>query len=278
MDTNLLTETISAFLREDIGRGDLTSESIFHSDEIGKAHLIARESFRVAGGEQVAARVFKTQNPAIMTSHPVADGSKVSAGDRLLSVEGPVIDLLKAERVALNLLQRVSGIATLTAQFVERVRAYPVKICDTRKTTPGLRMLEKYAVTVGGGANHRFNLTDGIMIKDNHIAACGSIKEAVQKVRRKIPHTLRIEVETDTLEQVKECLDSGVDIIMLDNMSLDMMSEAVEIINKKAIVEASGGIGLENVEAVAATGVDIISIGALTHSAPACDIGMDWKI
>lgn len=276
MDSNLLKKAISSFLYEDIGRGDLTSEAIFLPDEMGTAQLVARESFKAAGAESVAAAVFKTQNPAVKTVKPVGDGAAVGPGDIMLRVEGPVVDLLKAERVALNLLQRVSGIATLTAKFVERVRSYPVRICDTRKTTPGLRILEKYAVTAGGGSNHRFNLTDGIMIKDNHIAACGSIKDAVTRVRRTAPHTLRIEVEAETLEQVRECLACGVEVIMLDNMSLEMMSESVATIDKKAIVEASGGISLECVEAVARTGVDIISVGALTHSAPACDIGMDW--
>jgi nicotinate-nucleotide pyrophosphorylase (carboxylating) len=195
----------------------------------------------------------------------------------LLTVSGPVIDLLKAERVALNLLQRLSGIATLTDRFVEKVKVYAVRITDTRKTTPGLRVLEKYAVRVGGGTNHRFNLADGVLIKDNHIAACGSIREAVDKVRRRIPHTIRIEVETDSLDQVEECLACGVDIIMLDNMSPEIMAEAVRLINGRALVEASGGVTLETVEAIAMSGVDIISIGALTHSAPSCDIGMDWS-
>jgi len=226
----------------------------------------------------VAAQVFIIQNSRITVSAAAADGERIEPGDRLLTVSGPVIDLLKAERVALNLLQRLSGIATLTSTFVERVKNYPVLICDTRKTTPGLRMLEKYAVVAGGGRNHRFNLTDGVLIKDNHIAACESIKKAVQRVRNHIPHTIRIEVETDTLAQVQECLESGVDIIMLDNMSPEMMAEAVEIIGGRAIIEASGGITIDTVEAVAKTGVDIISIGALTHSAPACDIGMDWTI
>jgi nicotinate-nucleotide pyrophosphorylase (carboxylating) len=195
----------------------------------------------------------------------------------LLTVSGPVIDLLKAERVALNLLQRLSGIATLTAQFVEKVKVYAVRITDTRKTTPGLRVLEKYAVRVGGGFNHRFNLADGVLIKDNHIAACGSIREAVEKVRKQIPHTIRIEVETDNFEQVEECLTCGVDIIMLDNMSPELMSKAVRLINGRALVEASGGVNLETVESIAMSGVDIISVGALTHSAPSCDIGMDWS-
>lgn len=278
MDTNLLTKIIRSFLFEDIGRGDLTSESIFEPEEIGTARLVARESFIIAGADKVAALVFKTQNPGIETGSAVPDGNLVERGDVLLSVDGPIIDLLKAERVALNLLQRLSGIATFTAAFVEKVKEYPARICDTRKTTPGLRVLEKYAVTVGGGNNHRYNLTDGILIKDNHIAACGSIKKAVAKIRNHVPHTLRIEVETDTLLQVQECLDCGVEIIMLDNMSPAMMAEAVRIIGGNALVEASGGVTLDTVEAAAKTGVDIISIGALTHSAPACDIGMDWSI
>ena len=278
MDKNLLTKIIRSFLLEDVGRGDLTSESIFEPDEVGSAHLVARQSFIVAGAEKVAAQVFKTQNPEIETGSAAADGNQVHSGDVLLSVDGPVIDLLKAERVALNLLQRISGVASITAAFVEKVKDYPVRICDTRKTTPGLRMLEKYAVAAGGGSNHRFNLTDGILIKDNHIAACGSIRKAVAKIRKHVPHTLRIEVETDTLIQVQECLDSSVDIIMLDNMTPSMMAQAVKIIAGKSLVEASGGVTLDTIEAVAKTGVNIISIGALTHSAPSCDIGMDWSI
>ncbi|NOR24129.1 MAG: carboxylating nicotinate-nucleotide diphosphorylase [Desulforhopalus sp.] len=277
MDKNLLHGIIRAFLREDVGRGDLTSESIFSDHEIGSARLVARDSFIVAGVESVAAEVFKVQNPSVITVDAVADGTMARPKMGLLTVSGPVIDLLKAERVALNLLQRLSGIATLTAQFVDKVKVYAVRITDTRKTTPGLRVLEKYAVRIGGGANHRFNLTDGVLIKDNHIAACGSIRDAVEKVRAKIPHTIRIEVETDTLEQVEECLACGVDSIMLDNMSPEMMSKAVRLINGRSLVEASGGVTLETVEAVAMSGVDIISIGALTHSAPSCDIGMDWS-
>ncbi len=277
MDKNLLHKMIRSFLEEDVGRGDLTSESIFADNDTGSAELVAREYFVAAGVKTIAAEVFKVQNPAVMAVDPVADGTEVSAGTVLLTVSGPVIDLLKAERVALNLLQRLSGIATLTARFVDKVKAYPVRITDTRKTTPGLRVLEKYAVQAGGGTNHRFNLTDGVLIKDNHIAACGSIKEAVLRVKENIPHTIRIEVETDTLEQVKECLECGVDIIMLDNMTPETMTMAVQLINGRALVEASGGVNLDSVEAIAGSGVDIISIGALTHSAPSCDIGMDWS-
>lgn len=277
MDKNLLHSMIRQFLREDVGRGDLTSESIFADHEIGSARLVARDSFVVAGAENVAAEVFRVQNPSVIIVDGVEDGTGAKPKMGLLTVSGPVVDLLKAERVALNLLQRLSGIATLTAQFVDKVKAYPVRITDTRKTTPGLRVLEKYAVRVGGGTNHRFNLTDGVLIKDNHIAACGSIREAVKKVREKAPHTIRIEVETDTLEQVEECLACGADIIMLDNMSPETMLTAVRLINGRALVEASGGVNLSTVEGIAMCGVDIISVGALTHSAPSCDIGMDWS-
>lgn len=276
MDKNLLQGMIRRFLDEDIGRGDITSEAIFPADHHGSARLVARQAFVVAGAATVAAEVFAVQNPAIVAAGAVVDGCRVSPGQVLLTVSGPVVDLLKAERVALNLLQRLSGIATLTAAYVEAIKGYPVRITDTRKTTPGLRIFEKYAVRVGGGSNHRFNLTDGVLIKDNHIAACGSITEAVERVRRTTPHTIRIEVETDTLEQVEECLHNRVDIIMLDNMSPELMREAVRLIDGRALVEASGGVNLETVAAIAACGVDIISIGALTHSARACDIGMDW--
>lgn len=278
MDRNQLRRQIEAFLAEDIGRGDLTSESIFVAGETGSARLVAREPMVAAGVNTVAAEVFRVQSSTIEVLEPVVEGCLLQPGEVLMTVSGPVVDLLKAERVALNLLQRLSGIATLTARFVAAVAGTRARVTDTRKTTPGLRMLEKYAVQVGGGANHRFNLTDGILIKDNHIAACGSITEAVKRVRGKAPHTIRIEVETDTLEQVDECLVCGVDIIMLDNMNCETMSEAVRRIGGRALVEASGGVNLGTVAAIAATGVDIISVGALTHSAPSCDIGMDWLL
>ncbi len=277
MDRSELHRLLRSFLREDIGHGDLSSESLFTRGEEGSARLVARDPLVAAGVESVAGEVFRLQNPEIQTSGAVADGSMVAAGDSLLTVSGSVVDLLKAERVALNLLQRLCGIATLTAQFVEKTKLYPVRITDTRKTTPGLRMLEKYAVRAGGGYNHRFNLSDGVLIKDNHIAACGSLTKAVEILRENIPHTIRIEVETDTLDQVRECLNCGADIIMLDNMDLESMKQAVALIDGRALIEASGGVNLETVAAIAATGVDIISIGALTHSAPSCDIGMDWQ-
>jgi nicotinate-nucleotide pyrophosphorylase (carboxylating) len=278
LDKFSLHSLLRSFLQEDIGHGDLTSEPLFSSDAVGRANLVARESFILAGAEQVAAEVFRLQNPEIKCTGAVQDDTMVAAGECLLTVSGPVVDLLKAERVALNLLQRLSGIATLTSRFVEKTKLYPVRITDTRKTTPGLRMLEKYAVRAGGGYNHRFNLSDGVLVKDNHIAACGSLTRAVETLREKIPHTIKIEVETDTLDQVRECLDCGVDIIMLDNMDVETMTHAVAMIDGKALVEASGGVTLKTVAAIAATGVDIISVGALTHSAPSCDIGMDWNI
>jgi len=277
MDKNQIQALIRSFLAEDIGRGDLTSESIFEASQMGVARLVAREACIAAGAGLVAAEVFKVQNPAITTSGAVEDGSAVQPGDCMLTIAGPVVDMLKAERVALNLLQRLCGIATLTRRFVEKIKPHPARITDTRKTTPGLRIFEKYAVQAGGGSNHRFNLTDGVLIKDNHIAACGSIACAVERVRKKIPHTIRIEVETDTLAQVRECLECGVDIILLDNMDLETMRQAVEIIDHRALIEASGGVNLGSVLAIAEAGVDIISAGALTHSAPSCDIGMDWN-
>ena len=274
MDANILKKAIEQFLHEDIGSGDLTSEATLQPDQIGTAEFVAKGSFVICGIETVAPLVFKTQNPAIAIIHANKDTSLASPGDILLTAEGPVLDLLKAERVALNLVQRLCGIASLTSRFVEEVKPLPVRILDTRKTTPGLRVLEKYAVRVGGGHNHRFNLSDGVLIKDNHIQACVSIKNAVTLMRRKIPHIMKIEVETSSMEQVRECLSCSVDIIMLDNMDPAMMREAVKLAGGRSLLEASGGITLANVRQIAETGVDYISIGALTHSAPACDISM----
>jgi len=269
-----LSENIKRFLAEDLGNGDLTTESIFSDSEVGKACFLARHSFVCAGLGSVATEVFRHCNSKIDCT-AFLDGTLVNSGDVIFTASGPIIDLLRAERVALNLVQRLCGIATLTARFVDKIKPFQVKIVDTRKTAPGLRMLEKYAVRVGGGYNHRFNLSDGILIKDNHITACGSIKKAVGRVRKYAPHTLKIEVETENLKQVQECLSAGVDIIMLDNMPVEMMQEAVRLVKGKALLEASGGVNLENVRRIAETGINIISIGALTHSAPACDISME---
>ena len=277
MDVNILKKAIGKFLHEDIGSGDITSEATISEGQSGTAEFVAKGSFVVCGIETVASLVFTTQNSVIEITHACKDKTQASPGDELLKAKGPVLDLLKAERVALNLVQRLCGIATLTSLFVEKVKPLPVRILDTRKTTPGLRMLEKYAVRVGGGYNHRFNLADGVLIKDNHIQACGSIKNAVTRMREKVPHIMKIEVETSSMDQVRECISCSVDIIMLDNMEPGMMREAVKFVGGRALLEASGGINLENVREVAETGVDYISIGALTHSAPACDISMRLK-
>ncbi len=277
MDTFLLDKQLRNFLREDLEHGDITTDAIFSDQETAQVMLRARESLIATGMEQVAARVFQLLDERITYSQPIADGQQVDSDQVLMTINGPVRSLLRGERVALNLVQRLCGIATLTRQYVDAVRGAKVKIVDTRKTTPGLRMLEKYAVRVGGGKNHRYSLSDGVLIKDNHIAACGSIRQAVEKARAAVPHTIAIEVETDTLEQVQECLDCGVQIIMLDNMDQNTMRQGVALINGQALAEASGGVNLSTVWGIARTGVDIISVGALTHSASACDIGLDWQ-
>lgn len=273
-----IARQLQQFLEEDIGLGDITTDSVFSPDQEGQAVFIAKEEFVVAGLSEIAPLVFTTQNPNIICASLKKDGETVHCGERIFSAQGMVRDLLSAERVALNLAQRMSGIATLTAAFVHQVEGLPVRIIDTRKTTPGLRALEKYSVRVGGGHNHRFSLADGILLKDNHIAACGSITKAVQTLRDKAPHTLKIEVETENLAQVEECLACGVEIIMLDNMAPDLMRQAVALIGKRALVEASGGVNLANVREIAETGVDLISVGALTHSARAMDISMRLSV
>lgn len=278
MDTYLLDTLLRSFLAEDLEHGDITTEAIFGTGmRCGKACFIARHPMTVVGMETVAARVFHLLDPTVSCVGALADGSRADAGAVLLTISGAIRTLLRAERVALNLVQRLCGIGTLTSAFADEVRHTKAKIVDTRKTTPGLRLLEKYAVRVSGGYNHRYSLSDGVLIKDNHIAACGSITEAVRRVRAWAPHTINVEVETDTLAQVEECLTCGVGVIMLDNMDLDTMRRAVRLIDGRAIIEASGGVSLQTVRGIAETGVDIISVGALTHSACACDIGMDWR-
>ncbi|MDH3347078.1 MAG: carboxylating nicotinate-nucleotide diphosphorylase [Desulfobulbaceae bacterium] len=276
MNLLVLDNLLRGFLAEDIGRGDVTSEAVFSETEHGSAVFRAKESLVAAGMDKVAGRVFHLLDERVELEQTVSDGTSVEAGTVLLRVNGPVRALLTAERTALNLVQRLCGIASMTAAFVEAARGTNARICDTRKTTPGLRMLEKYAVLAGGGANHRFNLADGVMIKDNHIEACGSIAEAVCRVRMAVPHTLRIEVETENMAHVRQCIENNVDIIMLDNMDTATMREAVGYIDGRALVEASGNMSLERIAEVAATGVDLISVGALTHSAGSRDISMDW--
>jgi nicotinate-nucleotide pyrophosphorylase (carboxylating) len=268
-----LDRLIEQALLEDIHTGDITTQAVVPEKRPASARLIAKEDL-VLAGMFVAERVFLRLNPAVTFTPCAEEGATASRGDLLATVEGDAADLLMGERVALNLLQRLSGVATLTSRYVEEVRGTKARIVDTRKTTPGLRELEKYAVRVGGGINHRTGLYDGILIKENHIVAAGGISEAIRRARAYIPHTLKIEIETETLIQVDEALAAGADIIMLDNMSLADMRTAVANIAGRALVEASGGVNLETVRAIAETGVDIISVGALTHSARAMDISM----
>lgn len=264
---------IMAALKEDMPLGDITTDNIIDPLAKSKARLIAKESGIIAGLD-VAERVFKMLDAAVDFRKLVLDGTRVNKGDIIAEFEGNTRALLKGERTALNILQRLSGVATRTNHFCQLVEGYAAKVVDTRKTTPGLRYLEKYAVRIGGGHNHRFCLSDGVLIKDNHIQAAGGIRNAIELVRDHIPHTIRIEVETETFDQVNEALEAGADIIMLDNMTLNMMREAVEIINKRAVVEASGDINEETIRDVASTGVDIISIGRITHSVKSLDISM----
>ena len=268
-----LDALITQALLEDIHTGDITTLAVVGEGSESHARLIAKEPM-VLAGIQVAERVFYLVDSTIRFNPCFGDGSRIAGGDLLAGIDGKAASLLQGERVALNLLQRMCGVATLTARYVEAVQGTSARIVDTRKTTPGLRMLEKYAVRVGGGINHRTGLYDGVLIKENHIAAAGGISEAIRRARAYIPHTLKIEVETETLDQVIEAVAAGAEIIMLDNMTPAAMREAVGIIGGRALVEASGGVNLESVKEIAETGVNIISVGALTHSARAMDISM----
>jgi nicotinate-nucleotide pyrophosphorylase (carboxylating) len=270
-------QLIQAAIEEDLGRGDATTEATIAEHVISRACLITKQEIVLAGMD-VFAEVYAMLDGAVHLKPAYKDGDLLSAGVVIAVLEGRARSLLAGERVALNFLQRLSGIATLTRQYVEAVRGYNVEIIDTRKTTPGWRLLEKYAVRVGGGKNHRHDLGDGVLIKDNHIVAAGGIKQAVDLARRHSHHLLKIEVEVETLEQVEEALQAGAEVIMLDNMSPAMLAEGVKIIDKRAIVEASGGVSLETVTAVARTGVDLISVGKLTHSAPAADIHVEFDL
>lgn len=265
---------IDLWLSEDIGACDLTAQTMIEPGEQGHFVMNARESLIVSGIE-VAARVFRKYDATLAVQVHHADGSRVEAGAILLTVKGNARSVLTAERTALNLVQRLSGIANETARYVAEIAGTRAQLIDSRKTTPGLRMLEKHAVLCGGGLNHRLALDNGVMIKDNHIAVCGSIKEAVARVRRKLPVLTKLEVECDRVEQVREALAAGVDVIMLDNMSLPDMREAVGIVDGRVKVEASGGIRLTTIRPVAETGVDYISTSKITQSAPAVDIGLD---
>ncbi|MBQ3069622.1 MAG: carboxylating nicotinate-nucleotide diphosphorylase [Clostridia bacterium] len=269
-------DLIKNALAEDISYLDTTTDYMIAPEARNKAYLVAKADGVVCGLD-VAMRVFELLDDTFEKELFKKDGDRVQKGERIASYTGRTRALLKGERTALNLLQHMSGIATATAEAVELVKGTRAAITDTRKTLPGMRSLQKYAVTMGGGKNHRFNLSDGAMLKDNHIDAAGGITNAVRMLRDKLGHMVKLEVETRNLDEVKEALEAGADIIMLDNMSCEMMREAVALVDGRALLEASGGITAETLRAVAQTGVDVISIGALTHSVTAMDISMKME-
>jgi nicotinate-nucleotide pyrophosphorylase (carboxylating) len=262
-------------LEEDLGRaGDLTSDAILPPEQRAEAVLVARKAGRIAG-LVASTSAFRLLDPAMDVELRTKDGRDAAAGETLAVVRGPARSLLSAERTTLNLLGRLCGVATATRDLVALVAPYHTRIVCTRKTTPGLRALEKYAVKAGGGSNHRFGLDDAVLIKDNHVALAGGIRPAVERARAYVGHLVKIELEVDTLDHLREALDLGVDVVLLDNMSLETLKEAVILAKGKALTEASGGITPQTAPAVAATGVDMISVGWLTHSSPALDVALD---
>ena len=275
-----IEEIIDRALAEDLGKGDVTTEALIPGDKQGAGFIVAKKE-GILAGTGAARQVFHRVDPELKVEILLEDGARVKPGNRVAKVSGSIASILKAERVALNFLQRLSGIASETNRYVEAVKGLPVRIMDTRKTTPGLRSLEKHAVRAGGGENHRMSLGDGILIKDNHQAALRSqglnIKEIIAKAKQNAPQRLPVEVEVGTVSEALEAVEAGADIVMLDNMSVEDMRKAVKSIQGHALIEASGGITLGNVRAVAETGVDFISIGALTHSATALDISFELE-
>jgi nicotinate-nucleotide pyrophosphorylase (carboxylating) len=289
-----IEEIIDRALAEDLGKGDVTTEALIPGDQRGTGFIVAKKE-GILAGTGVAKQVFHRVDHELKVEILLEDGARVKPGSKVAKVSGSIASVLKAERAALNFLQRLSGIASETNRYVEAVKGLPVRIMDTRKTTPGLRSLEKYAVRVGGGENHRMNLGEGILIKDNHLVALRSqglnIKEIIAKARQNAPLSLRgakrrsnlqarrtqVEVEVGTVSEALEAVEAGADIVMLDNMNLEDMRKAVKSIHGRVLIEASGGITLDNVRAVAETGVDFISIGALTHSARALDISLELE-
>jgi len=269
-----IDKIVEQSLLEDIGTGDITTNFIIPSNLKAKGIIKTSEEGVVAGLD-IVCLVFKKLDSEICFQSKIKDGKKILAEEVLAEITGSAQTILKGERVALNFLQRMSGIATITSKFCREVKDFPVRIVDTRKTTPGLRILEKYAVRMGGGHNHRFGLYDAVLIKDNHLALAGGVKPAIKSVQKLIPHTTKIEIEVEDLSQLEEALKMQVDIIMLDNMDLDTMKEAVKMAKGKALIETSGGITLEKVREIAQTGVDLISVGSLTHSVKALDISME---
>lgn len=271
-----LKQFIREILNEDIGAGDLTTDALVPEDHVSSCVLVMKQTGVVAG-LPVAAQVFQELDTNCQLIACVQEGEEVSKGTIIARIVGPTRAILTGERVALNLIQRMSGIATLTREMMKRLQGLDCKLLDTRKTTPGLRQLEKYAVRIGGGTNHRFGLSHGVMLKDNHIAMAGSLSKAVERVRQYVGHMVKIEVEADTLAQVKEILTLPVDAILLDNMDLPTLREAIQLIDGRVWTEASGGITPETIRSIAETGVDAVSLGWLTHSATACDISLDFE-
>ena len=283
MNTAAIRDIVALALREDVGPGDLTTRCLLPGDPAGRACLRAREGL-VLSGLPAAIETLRQVDRRVVLTPLAAEGDHLGPGGVIARLEGPAASILTAERVCLNFLMRLSGVATLTARYALAVAHTKAAVLDTRKTTPGLRVLEKAAVRHGGGHNHRFGLYDGLLIKDNHIAASGSIALAVARAREAAPHTLKIEVEVDTLAQLREALAAGADLALLDNMGPDTLRQAVALAEsfyapaaRRISLEASGGITLETIGEVAETGVDLISVGAITHSAPAADIGLDWE-
>lgn len=274
MDIQEIDRIVTTALMEDLGKGDITSNLTIPASAQASFVMVNREPVVVCGVE-IVARVFHYVDQTVQLSFPRQDGDKVIKGTTLVSGKGNARSILAAERVALNIMQRMCGIATLTSQYVEAVKGTRAKILDTRKTTPGLRELEKYAVRIGGGYNHRFRLDDGVLIKDNHISIAGGVMKAVALAKAGTPSLTKIEVECDTLAQVKEALAAEADVIMLDNMSVDEIHQAVSMVNDKILLEVSGNVSLETVKELAATGVNYISVGKLTHSVKSADIGLD---
>jgi nicotinate-nucleotide pyrophosphorylase (carboxylating) len=278
LHTVVYEDIVRRALLEDIGRGgDLTTDAIVSDQDTATASIIARKAGRVAGLE-VARLAFHLIGPEVKFEILRADGLDAEAGDQLAIIKGPARPILTGERTALNFLGRLSGIATITRDIAACVARYSARVVCTRKTTPGLRLLEKYAVRAGGGSNHRFGLDDAVLIKDNHIvAAGGNIAEAIRRVRSHVGHMVKVEVETDTLEQLEIVIKENIDAVLLDNMDIPTLREAVRMVNNKVLTEASGGITPETAEAIASTGIDLMSIGWLTHSAPALDVSLDFS-
>jgi nicotinate-nucleotide pyrophosphorylase (carboxylating) len=278
LTTKLIAEVVQRALDEDAPWGDATSEFLIPVATTAVATLNAREAGVFAGADVFAA-AFELTDPAVEIEFAIQDGERFSVGQKLATVSGPARSILTAERIGLNFVQRMSGIATLTASYVERVAGTKARIADTRKTTPGLRAFERHAVLCGGGRNHRFSLSDAVMAKDNHLAVLTAggkdLTTELSRVKAELPHTMKLEVEVDRIDQIAPVLAAGVDIIMLDNFTIEQLREGVALIGGRAIVEASGGVNLDTVAAIAQTGVDVVSVGALTHSARALDLGLD---